>query len=298
MKVVAFIVPTHNRRRLLSKLVSQIIQQDYNKDLFKVHIVIVVDGSTDGTIEMLNEFNGDITIVEGDGSWWWTRCINEGIVKSIELGADYFLLLNDDNEIRPDYLATLLKDYSSLPENSILGSASVSIEKSQVIDSAGTRSFNRILCRHKRYYEKNSIIDESFKGVHPAVCFSGRGTLIPNKIITYIGVLDIMMVQYGSDEDFILRASRMGVPTYISWNACIFNYTSMTSYGKRLENIPLNLFLLSFFDRYTNNNLFLAYYFYKKNCNKFLAFPYATMHFTLSLLLYLKKRLIHVLSFF
>ena len=43
-----------------------------------------------------------------------------------------------------------------------------------------------------------------------------------------IGLLDENLVQYDSDDDFILRAKKMGIPVYISWDAIVYNHTKLT----------------------------------------------------------------------
>ncbi len=81
-----------------------------------------------------------------------------------------------------------------------------------------------------------------------------------------LGLYDEKMIQYGSDEDYILTAKEKGFPVFITWNACVYNHSIMTGKGKYPQNMSLISYLSTFFNKYTNKSLSLNYYFYKKHC--------------------------------
>ena len=114
-----------------------------------VYTIVVVDGSTDGTVEMLNTEFADFFVVLGDGNWWWTKSINKGVEQARNLEMDHVLFMNDDNILQTDYLEKLLDAKSKLSPNAVLGSASISLSKAGLIDTAG-------------YYKMNSF---SFKNL-------------------------------------------------------------------------------------------------------------------------------------
>ena len=53
--------------------------------------------------------------------------------------------------------------------------------------------------------------------------------------------------QYGSDDDFCLRALEKGYPVYISWDAKVFRSMNTTSTGVAFKKASLLIFLKSFF---------------------------------------------------
>ena len=73
MKIAA-IIPTFNRKDYLKVLLSQL--QNQNKERFTLEIIVVVDGSTDGTLEMLENEFPEVHIVKGTGDWWYTKSMN------------------------------------------------------------------------------------------------------------------------------------------------------------------------------------------------------------------------------
>jgi GT2 family glycosyltransferase len=260
---IAIVIATFNRCNLLKVLLDQIHELIVPSGV-TLKTIIVNDGSTDNTLHMLRTDFPQVTIINGSGDWWWTKCMNEGFKKAIQLNQNYVLILNDDNEIEKDYFIKLIHDYNKLANGSILGSASVSITKPHKIESAGTKSFNKITLKFKPYYKGFAFLDENFFGVHPTWTLSGRGTLIPVEIFGKIGFYDEKLVQYGSDDEFCIRSKINKYPVYVSWNAIIYNHTFKTSKGSVYRKDSLITFLKSFFNPYSINSISKNIYIYKK----------------------------------
>ena len=274
---ISVVIPTFNRKDYLKKLLIQLGTQKLDSSI-KLDIIVVNDGSSDYTSEMLSEEFPQVITILGDGNWWWTKCINEGIKLALNNNTDFVLLFNDDTEIKNNYINDLINDYRTLKSGSILCSASVSLQEKEKIDSAGIKYFSKLFGTYTRYYARNSQIDKNFKGIHECDSASGRGTLIPREILLRLGLLDEKMVQYGSDEDYILCAKEKGVPVFITWNNYVLNHTKLTGAGKFPQDMSFFDYLSTFFNKYTNKSLSLNFYFYKKHCYPFLA-PFCLLYF-------------------
>lgn len=90
---VYIIIPVHNRRETTLTCLKQLKE---NGDLDQYSVVVVDDGSTDGTAKLTKEQFPSVTILQGDGSLWWTGAIKMGMKYAYEQGANYFIWLNDD----------------------------------------------------------------------------------------------------------------------------------------------------------------------------------------------------------
>lgn len=287
---ISIVIATHNRKSFLEILINQLQQQNIPESI-KIDVIIVDDGSSDGTYEMLSNKFPDVKYIKGNGTWWWTKSVNEGLKLALNLNSDFYLLLNDDNEIDSDYLQKMVSYYSSLPKESILGSASISVEQKGKIDSAGTKKYNKILHKFTPYYKRNSMIDKHFKGIHRTWSLPGRGTLIPKGILERVGLLDENLLQYASDDDFILRAIKKGIGVYITWDAWVLNNSSMTSKSREIQSISIRNYLFSFFDRYSVNSLYKHWYIYKKHCYPVLVPLFVSYIFFSEIFSFLKSRL-------
>lgn len=280
---IAVVIATFNRRRLLQYLLGQIKSLNVPPNVILATIVIV-DGSTDGTFEMLEESFKETVVIRGDGNWWWTKCMNAGFKKAIELDQDFVLIMNDDVELNQNYLETLLEEYHGLPDGAILGSPSVSIEEPHWIESSGTYEFKKLSCKFKSYHSSRQRLDQiDYKGVYPSLTLSGRGTLIPVKLFKKIGFYDEKLVQYGSDDEFIFRANLYKVPVFMSWSPVVYVHANLTSVGTAHKDDRFLAFLKSFFSDHSVNSLKKVGYLYSIYSYKFLV-PFYIPYFVLGAL--------------
>jgi GT2 family glycosyltransferase len=69
--------------------------------------VLIDDGSTDGTEQMVRERVENLTVIRGYGDWWWAGCLQQGFnfLKKEGLSHDdYVLIINDDVVFGKDFL--------------------------------------------------------------------------------------------------------------------------------------------------------------------------------------------------
>lgn len=288
---IGIIIPTFNRKTYLFALLTSIRKLKSSVGV-TVYTIVVVDGSMDGTVEMLQTEFGDVFVVQGNGSWWWTKSVNKGIEKAISLDATHVLLMNDDNILPENYLHLLLNDYKSLPQISVLGSASVSISAINSIDAAGYYKFNKLLFKLYPYKKTGSIIDQNFSGVHQSCALSGRGTLIPVSGLQKVGLLDESLIQYGSDDDFTMRCIEQHVPVFISWNARVFNHSEITSKERNRKSAKLTDLIKAYFNPYSSSSLKKEFILYSKHSYKLIAPFYCCYLFVAGLLIHFRHKLI------
>lgn len=99
---VAVIIPTYNRRHSLSRAVDSVLAQSYQGEL---EIVVVDDGSTDGTAEFLLSTYPQITLVQQENKGV-SSARNYGLNK---VNSEWIALLDSDDEWLPAKLVNQLK---------------------------------------------------------------------------------------------------------------------------------------------------------------------------------------------
>ncbi|GAA4457307.1 hypothetical protein GCM10023189_27790 [Nibrella saemangeumensis] len=266
MESLAIIIPTFNRQACLRALLHQLASQQPVSS--RVAIVVVVDGSTDGTLEMLAQEFPEVHRVLGDGSWWFTRSVNEGIRYAEEsLQPDAFLILNDDSEIEPDYLIKLYQSAQAVEQPALMGSLALANTQPPMVTFSGNKSLTRWRLKSTSYLPHFCPFDSNtMTGVYPTYGLVGRGMLIPQAVIRRIGYLDeAAFPQYGSDDDYALTAHRQGIPVYISWDARVYTSEQLTSDGTAHRQQKLPVFLKSFRNRYSINSLQKQITFYRRH---------------------------------
>lgn len=263
MKVV-YVIPTFNRKNYLCTLLNQILIQ--NVDDVSFEVIVVVDGSRDGTNEMLKTDFPTVKVVQGTGDWWFTKSLNEGCKQAIKLSPDYIITMNDDTEIENDYLKKLLAVKKSITADFLLGSISVSLSKPQYVTFSGVKKIIWWRMKRKYYMPSFSLYDRNkFQGVYKTESLMTRGLLIPTRILLAINFFDEDFVQYGSDEDFCLRAIKKGYHAFISWDAIVYENVHLTSKGTAYNNPSFKEFYSSIWNRYSVNSVYKHIKFYMRH---------------------------------
>ena len=77
MTKVFILLPVHNRRHITERFIDSLLAQTYNK----YQLVLIDDGSTDGTADMVSmKVPPDkLTILSGNGTWWWAGSLQQGM---------------------------------------------------------------------------------------------------------------------------------------------------------------------------------------------------------------------------
>jgi len=103
-RFIYILLPVHNRREITRVFIDCLVTQTYQN----YHLVLIDDGSTDGTEQMVREWVENLTVIRGKGNWWWAGCLQQGFnfLKKKRLSQDdYVLIINDDVVFGKDFLA-------------------------------------------------------------------------------------------------------------------------------------------------------------------------------------------------
>jgi GT2 family glycosyltransferase len=261
---IAAIITTYNRKKSVIHLLELLEKQIAKSIDLSISIIVVVDGSTDGTREAIRCHFPAVTIVEGDGNWWWTRSVNEGCKQAVNNGVDAVLLLNDDVQLGNDYLETLLKSVEQEP-GTIIGSLNIVREKEERIFFSGAAKFQWWIGKLQRYHPFLALCPKNLSGLHQSVILPGRGVLIPTEVFKKIGYFDEKALpQYKADYEFVLRANKNNIKTLISWDTVIFVNVRTTGKGATFTRQSFLTFFASLFKKNSRTNLYRNFLYYKR----------------------------------
>ncbi len=115
-KTIYVLIPVHNRKEVTLTCLERLRQ---NGDLDRYKVVVIDDGSTDGTAEAIQAAYPTVIILKGDGNLWWTGAIALGMQYAYEQGADYFIWLNDDTLPLPNTLTLMVSACAAAPRQVI-----------------------------------------------------------------------------------------------------------------------------------------------------------------------------------
>ena len=161
------LVPVHNRADFTRQFLQTLQEQDCDHLL---RVVVIDDGSTDHTDQVVREF--EVDLITGDGSWWWAGSIQRALtsIRGQIDSSDFVYLGNNDTCLAADHLTELLRVAEAGPSR-VVGSVSNEIWPDGTVNpvSAG------FLIDPDRLNVHNDGMD-AFTGLD---ALAGRGLLLP-----------------------------------------------------------------------------------------------------------------------
>jgi GT2 family glycosyltransferase len=131
---VAFVIVSWNRRELLDDCLNSI----YRQIAGAATVVVVDNGSEDGTEEHLRAEHPRVQLIEAGRDLGFPAACNVGIRAAFEDPAcRYVALLNDDAWLAEDWLATLLAFAEQHPEGAAFQGLTLDARDHDVVDSYG-----------------------------------------------------------------------------------------------------------------------------------------------------------------
>jgi GT2 family glycosyltransferase len=172
-------------------------------------VVVVDNGSTDGSVPVIRGRFPEVTILENNENLGYTGGNNVGLRYAMAQGADYALLLNNDTKVAPDFLCRLVEAVEPDP---LLGMAGPTIyyhALPDVIWSAGgaidwQRGRTRMVGLNER--------DEGQFGAKPRTVdfLTGCAMLVRRTVMEQVGLLDERFFAYYEETEWCVRAARAG----------------------------------------------------------------------------------------
>ena len=177
-------------------------------------ILLVDNGSTDGSVKYFSEQYPDIEIIDNKNNMGYAEGNNVGIRKAMKNGADYVLLLNNDTVVDPVFLDEMVNVAQSNPN---IGFAGPKVyyynynQKKDVINFAGGKLD---MWKGKTYHiGLNKVDNGQYDEIKEVDYVEGSCLLLRKEVINKIGLFDPSYFAYWEENDLCMRGHKAG---YIS----------------------------------------------------------------------------------
>jgi len=253
------------------KLFTRNCLNSLRKQTVKDFITIVIDdGSTDGTAEMIKNEFPEVTLLHGNDSLWWAGGTNIGVKYALKSGANYIMTLNDDTITNIDFIEKMLY-WSKKKPKAILGAFALDTDTKRPV--YGGHIINWLTASYKPLID-HLAIDQQV-GLREVTQLPGRGLLIPAEVFRKIGLFDEKNFPgLLADYDFTHRAIKAGYRAFCNYDAKLLIYPDESGQEQLRKVKSLKNYFNHLFGITGGGNLkrFIIYTF--KNCPKIYLIPF------------------------
>lgn len=245
MPEIAILIPVFNKLSLTIKCLESLVPLIDSEKLsfYSAYIVVIDDGSSDGTSDWISQHYPDITLLKGDGNLWWSGGINMGVKYAQDRkGTSHVLLWNNDIEPESLYFSKLDELIGGFSEDMIVGSKIYTLDPPDQIWAFGAVFNPRNGKKYMIGFEEED--SEEFSSPREVDWLPGMGTLVPLEIIEDIGYWDAEnFPQYHGDSDFTYRARVRGYKIMVYPQLKLWNDSLNTgiSHGGEMSKLLLLL---------------------------------------------------------
>jgi GT2 family glycosyltransferase len=259
---LTIVIPVHNRleytRDCLRSLRLQSVPVAY--------IIVVDDGSTDGTAEMIATEFPEVIVLKGNGKLYWTAAVNMGVRLALDLNAGFIMTMNNDTIAPFNFIERMLAGAVQKP-GALIGALDVDAVTGKVYYGGEIIHW----ANDSSKYLLDELDEKDRKGLHEVSLFPARGLLIPRRVFEDIGLFeDYYLPHYMADYDFTLMARRHGYKVFCNYDATIMTFPEEGGDHKIRKSKTLKSYYNHLFSIKGGGNLRNFTIYAIRNCPKYL----------------------------
>jgi GT2 family glycosyltransferase len=232
--MIAVLMTCFNRRETTLAGLRSLVAQELPAGQ-RLQIILVDDGSIDGTSDAVRREFPQVEIIAGDGNLYWVG----GMLVAWRAArpADFYFWLNDDVVLRPGAVRELFRIYveSADPRSIVVGATCDPDTK-----KTGTGGIRR-----RSWY--NAHVMDPDGSIQMCDAINGNIVLVPRAAEEAIGSMDERYTHIFADADYGLRARQAGIPVLLApqhLGECRLNSLKGTTFD---TSLPLSVRWKKFF---------------------------------------------------
>ncbi|MCY7374962.1 MAG: glycosyltransferase family 2 protein [Pyrinomonadaceae bacterium] len=231
LQKIEIVIPVYNRRDTTLQALRSL--QRINADNLEVHVIVVDDGSTDGTSAAIAKDFPEVQIVKGDGTLHYAAGTNRGITAALAQNPDYIVTMNDDAVFHEQFLQRLVQTAEAHPR-SIVGALLLLWNEPHRVFQIG---FEWKTLKGGWQQSENSTAFDFPKQAFEVEGMAGNCVLFPAQAIREGGLMDEKKFPHGwGDIQYIVRMRKMGWKLLVEPNSYV--WCEPNTHPKPLHHLP------------------------------------------------------------
>lgn len=216
---VSVVVVNHNGKRFLQKLLESLKKTRYPN----FEIIFVDAASEDGSVKFVKKNFKEVRIIENKIARGFPIACNDGI-KASDTDSKYFVALNEDMYVNPDWLSHLVKISEADKKIGVVGYSRL-VPGSNKIEMLGHKCVNENLAKFNKIGAGKYLSEFSNRETIEADFCLG---LIKISILKKIGLNDEKFPLMYDDVDLCKRIKNAGYKIVVAPKSKVWHYGSQT----------------------------------------------------------------------
>ena len=193
MKRILVIVVTYNGMKWVDRCMQSVVGH-----LLPVDVMVVDNGSTDGTVDHIREYYPSVILHCTGENYGFGRANNIGFSYALEHEYQYVYLLNQDAWVMPDTFMRLVEAFEKHPEYGVLSP----VQMTASMDNPDPRFAVKCLTLPLEEYPSGMVVDVPF--------VMAAHWMINRACFTKVGGFSPAFAHYGEDDNYVHRAKYHG----------------------------------------------------------------------------------------
>jgi GT2 family glycosyltransferase len=208
---IAILMTCYNRRDTTLACLRKLMNQDGIREV-KLQVYLVDAGSTDGTVEAIEDQYPDIHLIRRDNTLFWCSGMRVAFEEAMRGDQDYFLWLNDDTMLFRNAIRTLLDTTYQIRRQE--GKPGIIVGSTQD-PKTGQCTYGGVTRKSKWRPLVHQLLEPSGKP-QQCITMNGNCVLIAQEVVESIGNLSPAFTHLMGDYDYGLSASAKGIGIWIA----------------------------------------------------------------------------------
>ncbi len=208
MVKISIVILNWNGQKLLEKFLPNVLEYSQYPG---AEVIVADNGSTDHSLAWLQQNHPEVRLIILDKNYGFAEGYNKALA---EVEAEYYLLLNSDVEVSPNWLAPLVKFMDENPNTAACGPKILDYKNKKLFEYAGGAGgfidrFAYPFCRGRLF----TTVEEDhgqYNDVTDAMWVSGCGMVVRSQLYWKLGGLDGKFFAHQEEIDLCWRFKNYG----------------------------------------------------------------------------------------